>query len=138
MCADRLLNFELSLHWSNSTTSKLTTPTVPLLNLLGLSGFAITRNNEGLKLFEVKFRTLIVVLVNNLNHEDVIVYLNFSTIWHLCKFLCNVGAGWMLQINANSMYKVCCRAVAVFVLGVNSQFCSWYQQSGMLGRNSRG
>ena len=48
------------------------------------------------------------------------MYLNFSSIWHLCNFLRNLGAGWLLQINGDATYKVCRRGVAIYVIGVNS------------------
>jgi hypothetical protein len=60
------------------------------------------------------------VIGRDLNPEDDIVYLNFSTIWHLCNFLRNIAAGWMLQICADGTYKVWRRGVAIYVIGVNS------------------
>ena len=60
------------------------------------------------------------VIGRDLNARDDIVYLNFSTIWHLCNFLRNIAAGWLLQINGDATYKVCRRGVAIYCIGVNS------------------
>ena len=60
------------------------------------------------------------VISKSLKAKDDIVYLNFSSIWHLCNFLRNLGAGWLLQINGDATYKVCRRGVAIYVIGVNS------------------
>ncbi len=37
------------------------------------------------------------VIGRDLNPKDDIVYITFSMIWHLCNFLCNIEAGWLLQ-----------------------------------------
>ena len=52
------------------------------------------------------------------NHD--IVYLNFSTIWHLCNFLHNLAAGWLMQIKGDATYKVCLCRVAIYSISVNS------------------
>jgi hypothetical protein len=41
----------------------------------------------------------------DLNAKDDIVYITFSTIWHLCNFLRNIGGGWLLQLNDDTTYK---------------------------------
>ncbi len=38
----------------------------------------------------------------DLNSQNDINYINFSTIWHFCNFLCNIGAGWLLQVNGDA------------------------------------
>ncbi len=60
------------------------------------------------------------VIGRDLKAKDDIVYLNFSSIWHLCNFLRNLAAGWLLQINGDGTYKVCRRGVAIYCIGVNS------------------
>ena len=60
------------------------------------------------------------VIGRELNADEDIVYLDFSTIWHLCNFLRNIEAGWLLQVNGDATYKVCWRGVALFCIGVNS------------------
>jgi hypothetical protein len=60
------------------------------------------------------------VIGRDLNAQDDIAYLTFSTIWHLSNFLRNIAAGWILQVNADATYKVCRRGVALFSIGVNS------------------
>jgi hypothetical protein len=60
------------------------------------------------------------VIGRDLNAADDIVYLNLSSIWHLCNFLRNIAAGWVFQINGDATYKVCRRAVALYCMGVNS------------------
>ncbi len=57
------------------------------------------------------------VIGRDLNPKDDIVYITFSTIWHLCNFLCNIGAGWLLQVNGDATYKVCWRSVAMLIEG---------------------
>jgi hypothetical protein len=60
------------------------------------------------------------VIGRDLNAKDDIVYLNFSSIWHLLNFLRNLAAGWLLQLNGDATYKVCRRGVALYSIGVNS------------------
>jgi hypothetical protein len=58
----------------------------------------------------------------DLNPKDDMVYITFSTIWHLLNFLRNIGAGWLLQVNGGATYNMCRRSVAMLSLGgtVNS------------------
>ncbi len=74
------------------------------------------------------------VIGRDLNAKDDIVYLKFSSIWHLLNFLRNLAAGWLLQLNGDATYKVCRRGVAIYCIGVNSIL---HQQSGLLCCDSR-
>ena len=49
-----------------------------------------------------------------------IVYLNFSSLWHLCNMLCNMEAGWLLQVNGEAIFNVCRHTIALYSFGVNS------------------
>ena len=62
----------------------------------------------------------VFVIGRDINAREDIVYLNQSTIWHLCNFLRNIAAGWVLQLNGDVTYKVCRLSVALLCLGVNS------------------
>jgi hypothetical protein len=50
-----------------------------------------------------------------------IVYLNFSSLWHLCNILRNMEAGWLFQLNGDAMFNVCRCTVALYSFGVNSR-----------------
>jgi hypothetical protein len=52
------------------------------------------------------------------NHD--IVYLNFSSLWHLLNVLRNIAAGWLLQVNGDASCKKCRNTVALFSIGMNS------------------
>ncbi len=56
------------------------------------------------------------VIGRDLNAKDDIVYLNFSSIWHLLNFIRNLTAGWLLQLNGDATYNV----GALYCIGVNS------------------
>ena len=60
------------------------------------------------------------VIGRDLKAKDDIVYLNFSSIWHLLNFLRNIAAGWLMEIFGDATYKVCRRAVGIYSIGVNS------------------
>ena len=60
------------------------------------------------------------VIGRDINAKDDIVYLNFSSIWHLLNVLRNIAAGWLLQLNGDASYKKCRNTVALFSIGVNS------------------
>ena len=62
----------------------------------------------------------VFVIGKDLNAAKDIVYLNFSTLWHLCNILRNIAAGWIFQLNGDVTFKVCWRTVALLCLGVNS------------------
>lgn len=56
----------------------------------------------------------------DLKAKNDIVYLNFSTLWHLLYFLRNIAAAWLMEIFGDATYKVCRRGVAIYSIGVNS------------------
>ena len=60
------------------------------------------------------------VIGRNLDPDADIVYLSFSSIWHLSNFFRTIGTGWLFQVNGDATYKVCRRGVALYSLGVNS------------------
>ena len=62
----------------------------------------------------------VFVIGKDLNAAEDIVYLNFSTLWHLCNILRNIAAGWIFQLNGDVTFKVCRRTVSLLCLGVNS------------------
>ena len=62
----------------------------------------------------------VFVIGKDINAREDIVYLNFSTLWHLCNILRNIAAGWVFQLNGDATFKVCRRTVALLCLGVNS------------------
>ena len=62
----------------------------------------------------------VFVIGKDLNATEDIVYLNVSTMWHLCNILRNIAAGWIFQLNGDVTFKVCRRTVALLGLGVNS------------------
>ena len=62
----------------------------------------------------------VFVIGKDINAMDDIVYINFSTLWHLCNILRNIMAGWVFQLNGDVSYKHCRRTVALLCLGVSS------------------
>ena len=62
----------------------------------------------------------VFVIGKDINAKDDIVYINFSTLWHLCNILRNIKAGWVFQLNGDVSYKHCRRTVALLCLGVSS------------------
>ncbi len=60
----------------------------------------------------------VFVIRKDLNAAKDIVYLNFSTLRHLC--VRNIAAGWIFQLNSDVTFKVCRHTVALLCLGVNS------------------
>ena len=62
----------------------------------------------------------IFVIGKDLNAQEDIVYLNFSTLWHLCNILRAIATGWVFQLNGDATFSVCRRTVALLSLGVNS------------------
>ncbi len=62
----------------------------------------------------------VFVISKCIDSENDIVYLNFSSLWHLCNMLCNMEAGWLLQVNGDDMFNVCHCTIALYSFGVNS------------------
>ena len=62
----------------------------------------------------------VFVLGKCIDAANDIVYLNFSSLWHLCNVLRNMEAGWLLQLNGDATFNVCRRTVALYSFGVNS------------------
>ena len=62
----------------------------------------------------------VFVIGKCIDAENDIVYLNFSSLWHLCNMLRNLEAGWLLQLNGDATFNVCRRTVALYSFGVNS------------------
>jgi hypothetical protein len=44
----------------------------------------------------------VFVIGKCIDAENDIVYLHFSSLWHLCNFLCNMEAGWLCQLNRDA------------------------------------
>ncbi len=62
----------------------------------------------------------VFVIGNCIDAANNIVYLNFSSLWHLCNFLRNMKAGWLLQVNGEATFNVYRSTVALYSFGVNS------------------
>ena len=62
----------------------------------------------------------VFVIGKCIDAENDIVYLNFSSLWHLCNMLRNMEAGWLCQLNGDATFNVCCCTVALYSFGVNS------------------
>lgn len=62
----------------------------------------------------------VVIIGQDLNVEDDIVYMNMSSLWFLLNFVRNIAAGWLTQLNGDVTFKVNRRGVAALSLGVNS------------------
>ncbi len=62
----------------------------------------------------------VFVIGKDINAAEDIVYLNFSSLWHLCNIIRNIAAGWIFQLNGDATFKVCRHTVALLCLGVNS------------------
>ncbi len=45
------------------------------------------------------------VVCMDLNPKDFIVYITFLNIWRLCNFICNIGAGWLLQVSVGAQLQ---------------------------------
>jgi hypothetical protein len=62
----------------------------------------------------------VFMIGKDLNPSDDIVYLNMTSLWHLCNWLRGIDAGWILQLNGDVTFKVNRRGVAALTLGVSS------------------
>ncbi len=49
------------------------------------------------------------VIGRNINPDDYIAYLNFSTSWYLFNLFRNIGIRWLMQVNGDATYNVCRR-----------------------------
>jgi len=79
----------------------------------------------------------VVVIGQDLNVEDDIVYMNTSSLWFLLNFLRNIAAGWLTQLNGDVTFKVNRRGVAALSLQFAwSQLGRACQQSNLLGHYS--
>ncbi len=59
----------------------------------------------------------VFVICKCIDAANDIVYLNISFLWHLCNFLRNMEAGWLLQVNGDATFNVCRRTVALYSFG---------------------
>ncbi len=102
-----------------------------LVEQIWLSTLPESHNNAEstfhLKMFDI------IMIGKDLNPSDDIVYMNMTSLWHICNWLRAIDAGWIIQSNGNT-FKVNRRGVAALTLGVRSGAC---QQSFVLGPHSR-
>ncbi len=62
----------------------------------------------------------VFVIGKDINAAEDIMYLKFSSLWHLCNIIRNIAAGWIFQFNGDATFNVCRHTIALLCLGVNS------------------
>ncbi len=48
----------------------------------------------------------VIIIGKDLNPSDDIVYMNMTSLWHICNWLRAIDAGWIIQLNGDVTFKV--------------------------------